>query len=143
MTTAWAHLPNAALIDAVLADAKARPEAWADAWRAYADVLGDAIEDAEDAAYDAADAAAGAEYRAIAWDRALDAARDVVSDTMRDAHWHAIRGTLFALVAWDDCAHLLDLPSTTLRTMADLCDAPACHQAVLLLPYVLVKEAGQ
>jgi hypothetical protein len=46
-----------------------------------------------------------------------------------------------ALVAWDDCAPLLDLPSTTLRTMADLCDAPACHQAVLLLPYVLVKES--
>ena len=27
--TAWAHLPNAKHIDAVLADVKARPEAWA------------------------------------------------------------------------------------------------------------------
>ena len=139
--TAWAHLPNAALIDAVIADAKVRPEVWKDVWRARGDVLWDVIYAAEDAAYAAADIAAGAEHRATALDRALDATRDVVSDTMQDAHWHAIRGTLFALIAWDDCAHLLDLPSTTLRTMIDLCDAPACHQAVMLLPYVLAKES--
>ena len=86
MATAWARLPNAKLIDAVLADVAARPKAWG---------------------------------------VARDAARDVI----------------YALAAWDDCTYMLDLPSTTLRTMADICDAPACHQAVLLLPYVLVKES--
>ena len=106
--TAWAHLPNAALIDAVIADAKVRPVVW---------------DAAQDAAWNAAwDVVCGA-----AWGAALGAA------------WDAI----YTLIAWDDCAHLLDLPSDTLRTMADLCDAPVCHQAVLLLPYVLVKAHVQ
>ena len=76
MTTAWAHLPNAAVIDAVIADAKARPDKWS-------------------------------------------AANTKV---------------------WDDCAYMLDLPSTTLRTMIDLCDAPACYQAAMLLVGALAKE---
>ena len=59
--TAWAHLPNAKHIDAVLADVKARPEVWTTARTAARDAAGDA-------AWDAA-------WRA-AWDAARDAARD-------------------------------------------------------------------
>jgi hypothetical protein len=68
-------------------------------------------------------------------------AREPARLATRTAKQAAAQDAILALIAWDDCAHLLDLPSTTLRTMADLCDAPACHQAVLLLPYVLVKES--
>ena len=35
MTTAWAHLPNAALIDEVLTSLKAHPEKWSTAWDAF------------------------------------------------------------------------------------------------------------
>ena len=131
MTTTWAHLPNAALIDAVLADVKARPEAWVAAEDAAADAAWD---DTWDAARDAARVAAWSDAKAATRRTAWVAARAEAED----AGWDAI----YALIAWDDCAHLLDLPSDTLRTMADLCDAPACHQAVLLLPYALVREAA-
>ena len=41
--TAWAHLPNAQHIDAVLADARKRPGAWDAAWRAAWDAARDAV----------------------------------------------------------------------------------------------------
>ena len=34
MATAWAHLPNAAHIDGIIADVKARPKVWDAAWGA-------------------------------------------------------------------------------------------------------------
>lgn len=94
MTTAWANLPNAAHIDRVLADLKARPEAW-------------------DAARDAA------------WGAAWDAARD--------AAWGTARGTIIALIAWDDCAYLLNFTPDQLKAHIKLTNDPA---ATLLLPAV-------
>ena len=145
MTTAWAHLPNAALIDAVLADVMVRPGVWDAVWR---EIKGPTISEAWDAAWGAAQdavlAAARSAVRDAAWDAAQDTTWNAVKNTKATGGtilWGAARDVLFVLTAWDDCAHLLDLPSDTLRTMADLCDAPACHQAVLLLPYVLVKES--
>ena len=44
--TAWAHLPNAKHIDAVLADARKRPGAWDAAQRAAWDAAWDAVRDA-------------------------------------------------------------------------------------------------
>ena len=123
MATAWAHLPNAALIDAVRADVKARPDVWEEAWR----FVRTTQPGARAAAIDAT------------WHEAKGTIRDATRGTTSYTAWDA----LLALITWDDCAHLLGLPSDTLRTMIDLCDAPVCHQAVLLLPYVLVKEAGQ
>ena len=41
--TAWAHLPNAKHINAVLADVKARPEVWKAAWYAARDAARDAV----------------------------------------------------------------------------------------------------
>ena len=135
--TAWAHLPNAKLIDAVLADVKARPDVWVAAW-------GAARAAARDAAYFAAWGAARAAARAAAhfpaWGAARAAAWVAAYTVAWAAAFPAARDVILALLAWDDCTYLLDLPSDTLRTMADLCDAPVCHQAVLLLPYVLVKE---
>jgi len=122
MTTkpAWAHLPNARHIDAVLADARKRPGAW-------------------DAARTAARDAALYTARTAAWDAVRGAvrtaARDAVWDAAGDAAWDAIS----ALVTWDSSADLLDCTPDVLRAMIDLAEPPVCHQAALLLPYATVR----
>ena len=68
MTTAWAHLPNAALIDEVLTSLKAHPEKWSTAW----------------------DASRGA-AQAVLWGSTWAAARDAA----RDAAWSTV-ATLIA-----------------------------------------------
>ena len=128
-TTAWAHLPNAHHIDAVLADVKARPEVW---------------KAARDAAWAAGHSAAWGPALDAAWGAALDAAwgaaRDAARSAARGAAWDAAWYAILALIAWDSAADLLDLPADALRTLIDLAPAPVCHQAVLLLPWALVRE---
>ena len=138
--TAWAHLPNAKHIDAVLADVKARPEAWTTAWDEARDAARDAAwTAARRAAWDAARTAARTAARDAAWDAARDAAwaaaGDAVRDAVRDAVWDAIR----AIIAWDSSADLLECTPDVLRAMIDLAEPPVCHQAVLLLPYAIVR----
>jgi hypothetical protein len=123
--TAWAHLPNAQHIDAVLADVKARPEVWTTARDAAWDAAWDAV---RDAARDAAWAAAG------------DAVRDAVRDAVWDAAGVTARAALAALIAWDSSADLLDCTPDVLRAMIDLAEPPVCHQAALLLPYAVVRS---
>jgi hypothetical protein len=140
--TAWAHLPNAAHIDSILADVQARPEAWAAA-RAAAWTAGDAARAAAgDAAWDAARAAA----RLAAWHAAWHAAGHAAW-AAREAAWHAAWlearaldlaldaawEAVLALVAWDDCAHLLSTDPDQVRVLALLGHPPA----VLLLPAVI------
>ena len=138
MTTkpAWAHLPNAKHIDAMLADVKARPEVW---------------DAARTAAWDAARTAAWDAARRAAWDAARDAARDAAQraaqraawDAAQRAAWGAARDAAWtaiaALVTWDSSADLLDCTPDVLRAMIDLAEPPVCHQAVLLLPYAIVR----
>jgi hypothetical protein len=112
-TTAWAHLPNAHHIDRILADLAAHPQAWADAYPGYSPAL--------DAAWAAARGAARDAARGAARDAALDAARI------------AALGAIAALIAWDDCADLLDLPEGALRVMS----AAGHHPATLLRPAVI------
>ena len=126
MTTAWAHLPNAARIDAVIADARARPDKWSAAHTKVWATAG--AGDAWSAAWDAT------------WRAVQAAGRYDARDATRSAATGSSLDVIHALVAWDDCAYMLDLPSTTLRTMIDLCDAPVCHQAVLLMVGAMVKE---
>ena len=126
--TAWAHLPNARHIDAVLAHAKAHPERW---------TASDAARDAaRDAAWVAARAATWVAARDSAWDAALGAAWDAA----RDAAWVAARGAArdacLALIAWDDAGQLMDMPVDAVRTLA----AAGHHPAVLLLPARLAME---
>ena len=125
-TTAWAHLPNARHIDAVLADVKARPEVWAAA--GYA---------ARSAAWDAVWASA----RHAAWGAARDAAWGAARDAARDAAWGAAWDAIPALIAWDSAADLLDLPADALRVLIDVAAPPVCHQAALLLPWAIVRAA--
>ena len=126
--TAWAHLPNAKHIDAVLADARKRPEAWDAAQRA---AWGAARDAAWGAAWGAVQDAAWDEARDVAWTAAWGA----VQDAARDAAW----GAIAALVTWDSSADLLDCTPDVLRTMIDLAEPPVCHQAALLLPYASVR----
>jgi hypothetical protein len=66
MTTAWAHLPNAAHIDRVLASLAATPELWDAAWDAAWGAAWDAAWD--DARDDARGAARGAIAALVAGD---------------------------------------------------------------------------
>ena len=111
-TTAWAHLPNAKHIDAVLADVNTRPEVWKAAWDAARQA---ALDAARPAALDAARPAALDAARPAALDAARQAARAAAWAATWDAVWDVIR----ALVAWDSAADLVDLPPDVLRTMAD------------------------
>jgi len=93
-TTAWAHLPNAAHVDWVLASMKKNPEKWSAAWDA--------------AGYEAQNAAWGA-----AWDVAEGAAGGAAGGAVLKAAWDAI----LALLAWDDCAYILELPEDALKVL--------------------------
>jgi hypothetical protein len=135
MTTAWAHLPNAAHIDRVLASLAATPKAW-DAARdaARGAARGAAWHTALDAARDAA------------WDAARDAARDATWDATwgaawdaaRGAAWDAARDAIAALIAWDDCGVFLDMPPDAVRLLA----ASGHHPAILLLPAAIVFSSS-
>ena len=109
-TTAWAHLPNATHIDRILADLRLRPQAWAAALDAARVAAWDA---AWGAVWDAARAAVWVAARGAAWDAAYDAARD------------AACGAMLALIAWDDCAYILDLHPHVVRLMAASGNQPA------------------
>ena len=126
---AWSHLPNAAHIDAVLADAKARPEVWVAAWVA-----------AWDAAWVAAQVAAQDAARDAVWRAARDAVWDAVWDAVRDAARVAAQGAMCALIAWDDSAAMLNLTPDALRTIISTCDGDVKHQAVLLLPAAIARS---
>ena len=155
-TTAWAHLPNARHIDAVLADVRKRPEAWAAVWTAAWDAARDAAWAAAwAAARDAAWAAARGAVRDAAWaavrDAAWAAARGAARGAVRDAAWGAVRdaardaawGAISSLIAWDSSADLLDCTPDVLRAMIDLAEPPVCHQAALLLPYAIVRSTAK
>jgi hypothetical protein len=122
-TTAWAHLPNAALIDRILTDAAQRPEAWAAARAAARAAASDAARSAaRGAAWEAAQKAARKAARSAAWGAAHDAAWGAARE--------AARGAILALIVWDDAGPLLDTPVPALRLYA----ANGSHAAVLMLP---------
>jgi hypothetical protein len=114
--TAWAHLPNAKHIDAVLADVRKRPEAWEVAWNTV-------------------QAEAGYVAQNAAWYAAWTVARDAARYTARDV--------ITALIAWDSAADLLECTPDVLRAMIDLAEPPVCHQAALLLPYAIARSKAK
>ena len=124
--TAWAHLPNAAHIDRVLAHLKQHPDRWDATWDA-----------ARNAAWGAARDAAWGAARDAAWDAAWGAARDAAWGAARDAAWGAAWCAITALVAWDDCAYLLDQAPDFLRAQTNLVGD---HRAILLLPAVIAMK---
>ena len=145
---AWSHLPNAAHIDRVIKSVKSHPEVWNAAWDA---AYGAAV-DAE-AAWAAAGAAAWGAAWIAAWGEAWNAARNMARNAARDAAWNTARDAariaawiaardaaqtaILALIAYDDSAKYLDMPSDQLKTWAILSEEPT---AVLLLPAVIAFE---
>ena len=148
MTTAWAHLPNAKHIDAVIESLETNPQQWADAWnRVYPNgtdaarnaaraMAKSAARDAvRDAAWDAArNAALDAAWNS-AWDAARNAAWNAARDSALDAAWNAAwNSAILALMVYDDCGHLLTSKPEEVLLLAKI-GVPA---AVLIYPASLV-----
>ena len=64
------------------------------------------------------------------WSAALDAARGATWDATWDAAWSAALGAVIALVAYDDCAHMLDSEPDDLRILSKL----GSNAATLMIP---------
>ena len=113
------------VIDSILDDVHARPDAWIDAWNAAPDMCSPA-----------------------AWSDAWGALGDVVWGTARIATLHipwnaariAARAAVCALTAWPESAALLDRTPDALRTIISTHDGDVKHQAVLLLPAVIARQ---
>ena len=108
--TAWAHLPNAAHIDKVLASLEAHPKKWDTAWSA---ARGAAWSAARSVARGTVWGAARGAARDAAWDAAWGAARGAVRDTALGTAWDAIA----ALIAYDDAGRFMKLPTEQLKAM--------------------------
>ena len=118
----WDHLPNAKHIDRVLEEAfKKNPASWKAAWHAAWHVV-------RNAAWHAAWHAVAEASRNAAWYAVWNAARDAAGYAARDA--------VLALIAYDDCAYLLDMPADQVKILA-LLGMPA---AVLLYPACVIFE---
>ena len=136
--TEWAHLPNAGLIDAVLADVEARPEAWAAGCEA---VSARAVAGLRDNVWLAARSRAFVLTERDGCSGAYDAAHALIWDrepfAVEDSECLAVQDAALALIAWPASADLLPLTSDALRTIIATCDGDVKHQAVLLLPAVI------
>ena len=139
--TAWAHLPNAAVIDEALADVAARPEAWAAGWSAVSARVGDRPWGstwcaARGRAFSfAIHAGRGSTYDAI--HLFILARCPIMADVGASL---SLKDAALALTAWDSSANLLALTPDALRTIIDTCDGDVKHQAVLLLPAVIARN---
>ena len=137
--TVWAHLPNAKHIDWVLASLKVHPKKWTAAWNAAFDAARDA---ARDAAYYAAWNTAYVAGRHTAFDAAYNAGRDASQSTAKAAAWdaayyaawNAATDTIIALIAYDDCAYMIESEVGELKIIAAFGNQPA----ILLLPACIV-----
>jgi hypothetical protein len=131
MSNPWDHLPNAKHIDAIIASVEAHPEEWAAARTAARVAAWDAARNAVwNAAYSAAcDAARNAE-----WNAAGGAAADAASSAASSAAYYAARGAagdaIIALIAYDDCAYMIDSNPGELEILAKFGN----EKAILLLP---------
>ena len=113
-TTAWAHLPNAALIDEVLTSLRTHPKKWI----AIQDTVRDtAWSAARSAAWDAVRGTISNATRDAAWNATRDAAWNATRDAARDAAWGAARDVISALIAYDDASQFMRLPTEQLKAM--------------------------
>ena len=110
--TTWAHLPNAAHIDRVLASVEANLEPWLQVWFA-ANLVGAQV---HDAAWVAGHVLIKNNARLHEWSGAAC------------SEWVA-RDAVLALIAYDDCAYMLNSDPGERAILAKLGD----HRAILLL----------
>jgi hypothetical protein len=116
--SAWAHLPNAARIDAVLEHVRQHPQKWTGAWRATRDSLPNSTLD-------------------ILWDEVRNKTRHATLLVSSHAAWSASRTALLALIAYDDLGHLLD-GTTPLDGVRRALKTD--NRAVLLLPALIAMR---
>jgi len=139
--TAWADLPNAKHIDRILDDLKKNPDRWSATRNA---AMNDEWADARDAARVTAWYASWYAARSAAWNAAWNAARDdarddawdAVSEDARTAASDAAYGAISALIAYDDCAYLLDEKPEHVQMLGLLGN----QQALLLYPACIVLQ---
>lgn len=128
---AWDHLPNAQYIDWVIESARQHQSQWVFG-RTPRHWYG---------SYAAAEYMLRGSHRYSIWLKTLKAAQDeiqnVIHPTVQTTCIEAARNAILALIAYDDCAHLLDMSGEQLRTWATLSGKPA---AALLLPAVIARE---
>ncbi len=131
MTTTWSHLPNAAHIDRILASIKSDPDewvraekediashdVWAVAWNEIQDIVEQKVRTAE-----------------------LNSLYDCINVVKID-RWGVAKDAIDVLVAYDDCAYMLDSDPGELAIIAKLGD----HRAILLFPacIALSKEKSK
>ena len=129
--TEWSHLPNAKHIDWVIASIKVNPEKWTAAYTAAGTA-------AWGAAWSAAYNTARTPARGAAWNAACTAAYDEACNAARDAArttaWYAATDAIVALVAYDDCAYMIESEIGELKIIAVFGD----QRAILLLPACIV-----
>jgi len=137
--TKWAHLPNAKHIDWVIASLKSHPKKWLAAMYAVSNTSSSSARDASQStakaaawqtAYDMAWAAAWD----AAYDMAWDASKNAAYDAVWDEAWDAAIDAIAALIAWDDCAYMIESEVDELKILAKLGD----QKAILLLPACIV-----
>jgi hypothetical protein len=131
MSNAWAHLPNAKHIDAIIASVEAHPKEWG----AGRDAAGDAAYYAArcaawGAAWDAARGAASSAASSAAYNAARVAAGGTAWDAACSAASGAAWDAILALIAYDDCAYMLNSNPGELEILAKFGN----EKAILLLP---------
>jgi len=127
---AWAHLPNAVHIDRVLASLDEHSDQWTAVQTAAETVVQTAAEAAAQTASrgvaeTAAQTAAQTASRGAAWSSAWSTAWSTAWSASRGAAWPALWSSISALVAWDDCAYMLDLPDDKLKELREAGNHPA------------------
>lgn len=115
----WSHLPNAVHIDRIIASVKLHPEQWEvtqlpmqqEAWTKTLEV-------------------AIALERDAVWRMSRDEAWREQRQFINQEAWDAVRVTLLCLVAYDDCAYMLNSEVGELKILAAFGDP----KAILMLP---------
>ena len=129
-STAWAHLPNAVHIDRVIASAKASPSSW----NTPLSLEDEATQMRIDVYSAIKNQGRKSEWDSV-WPTLLNASLYSATALLRASLYPATAGTLvtvgviLALIAYDDCAYMLDSSPDDIAMLAMLGDT----KAVLLL----------
>jgi hypothetical protein len=135
--TAWSDLPNASHIDWVIASVNQHSEIWEKAWRAAWSITESSTRlTALIAGRVAIQDSIRDSYRIAAWSAAYGLGMRPAGRQLPEAYYSA-RDAILALIAYNDCANLLDMSSEQLLAWALLTEQP---EAVLLLPAVIARE---
>ena len=130
----WSHLPNAVHIDAILHSAFTYPSYWSVPSHNQQSRMQFTQMSAESRRNQWCQLAADAISDA-AWDAAVH--HNDASSIKQRACWRNARYAAMALVLYENCSYLLNMPSEQVRVLAGI----ALPAAILLLPAVVAFES--